>query len=274
MVGGKDLLSPKNGAALLLGLAVGIGLLMLRLQIQHPLAMAQPASYHDFADKRPVLGLPNFWNVASNLPFAVIALWGMVFLFPGTGERNHAFIDQGERWPYLVLFIGLFLTCFGSAWYHFAPSNATLVWDRLPMSIMFASFVAAVIAERIDVEFGVKLLPFLVLFSVGTVVQWYYSELHGHGDLRWYAAVQIYSVLVLLVAPILRARYTRNWDFLIVFSLYVLAKGFETFDRRIYSAGHIVSGHTLKHLAAAAAGYWILRMLQKREPLLSKFIAH
>jgi len=274
VIGRYDLLSPKNGAALLLVLAVGIGLLMLRLQIEHPLAMGQPASYHDFADKRPVLGLPNFWNVASNLPFAVIALWGMVFLFPGTGERNQAFINPRERWPYLVLFIGLFLTCFGSAWYHFAPSNATLVWDRLPMSIMFAGFVAAVITERIDVEFGIKLLPFLVLFSVGTVMQWYYSEVHGHGDLRWYAALQIYSVLVLLIAPTLRPRYTRNRDFLVVFALYALAKIFETLDRRIYSLGHIVSGHTLKHLAAAMAGYWILRMLQKRAPLPSEFISH
>lgn len=246
---------------------------MLRLQIQHPLALAQPTSYHNFADQRPVLGLPNFWNVASNLPFAVLGIWGMIFLFPGTGEPNRAFIDQRERWPYLALFAGLFLTAFGSAWYHFAPSNATLVWDRLPMSIMFGGFVAAVIAERINVEFGVKLLPFLVLFSIGTVVQWDYSEVHGHGDLGWYAAVQIYSVLVLLLAPFLRPRYTRNWDFLIVFALYALAKVFETLDRTIYSLGHVVSGHTLKHLAAAAAGYWILRMLQKREPLPQEFIA-
>lgn len=246
---------------------------MVRLQIQHPLAMAQPASYHDFADKRPVLGLPNFWNVASNLPFAVIGIWGMIFLFPGTGERHRSFVDQRERWPYLVLFIGLFLTAFGSAWYHLAPSNATLVWDRLPMAIMFAGFIAAVIAERVNVTSGVKLLPFVVLFSVGTVVQWYYSERHGHGDLAWYAALQIYSVLVLLIAPLIRARYTRNWDFLIVFALYAAAKILETLDRRIYSFGHVVSGHTLKHLAAAAAGYWILRMLQQRvrlEPELTR----
>ena len=247
---------------------------MLRLQIEHPLTMAQPASYHDFADQRPVLGLPNFWNVASNLLFALIGIWGMLFLFPGTGEAHRAFIDPRERWPYLVLFIGLFLTAFGSAWYHLSPSNATLVWDRLPMAVMFAGFIAAVIAEKIDATFGVKLLPFLVLLSVGTVIQWYSSEQHGHGDLRWYAALQIYCVLVLLIAPLLKARYTRNWDFLMVFALYALAKIFETLDRRIYSVGHVVSGHTLKHLAAATAGYWILRMLQRRVPLQSEFIAH
>ena len=274
VVGRFHLLSPKNGTALLLGLAVGIGLLMLRLEIEHPLALTQPATYHNFADQRSVLGLPNFWNVASNLPFAVIGIWGMVFLFPGTGERHQAFIDPRERWPYLVLFLGLFLTAFGSAWYHLAPSNATLVWDRLPMAITFAAFIAAVIAERISVSAGVKLVPFLVLFSLGTVVQWYYSELQRRGDLGWYAALQIYAVLVLLIAPLLKPRYSWNSDFLMVFALYALAKICETFDQRIYWLGHVISGHSLKHLAAAAAGYRILRMLQQRVPLNLELTGH
>jgi Ceramidase len=264
--GGSNLLSSKNGAALLLGLAAGIVLLMLRLQIQGSLALSQPVSYHNFADQRAMLAIPNFFNITSNLPFAVIGIWGMVFLF---SEHDRAFLDPRERRPYLVLFTGLFLIAFGSAYYHLAPSNATLVWDRLPMSIMFAGFMAAVIAERIDVEFGIRVLPFLLLLTIASVLQWYYSERRGHGDLRWYAAVQIYSVLLLLIAPILRSKYTRNWDFMIVFALYALAKIFETFDRRLYSLGQVLSGHTLKHLAAAAAGYWILRMLQNREPLYS-----
>ena len=269
--GGSNLFSPKNGAALLLGLAAGILLLMLRLQTQGSIALSQPVSYHNFADQRAMLGIPNFLNVTSNLPFAVIGIWGMIFLF---SARDRAFLDPRERRPYLVLFTGLFLTTLGSAYYHLAPSNSTLVWDRLPMSIMFAGFIAAVIAERIDVEFGIRLLPFLVLLTFASVLQWCDSERRGHGDLRWYAAVQIYSVLLLLIAPILRSRYTRNWDFLVVFALYSLAKVFETFDRRIYALGQTVSGHALKHLAAAAAGYWILRMLQNREPLYSEFIAH
>ena len=272
--GGSKLLSPKNSAALLLGLAVGIALLMLRLQLQQSVPLSQPASYHNFADQRTMSAIPNFLNVASNVPFAVIGIWGMVFLFPRPGERRRTFLDPRERWPYLLLFVGLFLTAFGSAYYHLAPSNTTLVWDRLPMSIMFAGFIGAVIAERINVEFGIKLLPLLVLLTTTSVLQWYEGERRGHGDLGWYAAVQIFSVLVLLLAPLLRPRYTRNWDLLVVFALYVVAKIFETFDRKIYLLGHVVSGHTLKHLAAAAAGYWILRMLQNREPLYSEFIAH
>jgi hypothetical protein len=246
---------------------------MLRLQVHHPLSISQPDSYHHFVDQRGYLGIPNFLNVVSNLPFAIIGIWGMFVIFPAGDERRRRFTDPRERWPYLALFIGLCLTCFGSAYYHLAPGNATLVWDRLPMSIMFGGLVAAVVSEKIDVTTGVRLLPIFLLFSVGCVLQWYYSELHGQGDLRWYAAVQIYSVLVLLSAPFIHARYSRDWDFMIAFAFYGLAKIFESLDRTIYSLGHIVSGHTLKHFAAAAAGYWIMRMLQQRVPCPAEFIA-
>ena len=40
----------------------------------------QPQSYHVFADQRSFLGIPNFANVVSNIPFAVVGLWGLVFL--------------------------------------------------------------------------------------------------------------------------------------------------------------------------------------------------
>jgi hypothetical protein len=250
----------------MLGVALGIGVLMVR---QPP--VSQPASYHQFADQRPWLGIPNFGNVVSNLAFAIVGLWGLCFLLKSKAAKlANAFIDPRERRPYIAAFFGLLLTAFGSAYYHLAPSNARLVWDRLPMAIVFGSLVAVVITERISVEAGLKLLPFLVAIAAGSVLQWYRDELHGHGDLRFYAAVQLYSALVLLIALVLKPRYSRSFDFAIVFGLYVLAKVFETADRLIYSRGHIISGHTLKHLAAATAGFWILRMLESRKPLLNE----
>jgi hypothetical protein len=242
---------------------LGIGILMVRLP-----PMPQPASYHQFADQRGWLGIPNFGNVASNLVFAVVGVWGLWFLLRSNPEKlKQAFIDPRERWPYIVAFFGLLLTAFGSAYYHLAPSNARLVWDRLPMAIVFASLIAVVIAERISVEAGTKLLPFLVAIAGGSVLEWFRDELHGHGDLRAYAAVQLYATLVLLLALLLKPRYSRTADFAIVFGFYLLAKSFETADRYIFAHGHFVSGHTLKHVAAAAAGYWILRMLRRRQPL-------
>ena len=137
------------------------------------------------------------------------------------------------------------------------------------MTIVFASLVAAVIAERISVHAGLRLLPFLIAIGAGSVLQWYVDELHGHGDLRFYLAVQAYSTIVLLLALMLPPRYPRGSDFAVVVGFCILAKILELADQRIFAIGHIVSGHTLKHLAAAAAGYWILRMLQKRKPFRS-----
>src|SRR5207248_1045295 len=140
--------------------------------------------------------IPNFGDVVSNLPFAVVGIWGLWFvLAPGNRAR---FIDLRERWPYAVGFFGLFLTAFGSSYYHWAPDNARLVWDRLPMTLVFMPLVAAMIAERISVRAGLWLLPVLTAIGAGSVWQWYSSELRGEGDLRMYAAVQVYALAILL----------------------------------------------------------------------------
>jgi hypothetical protein len=227
----------------------------------------QPQSYHSFADQRGLLGIPNFGDVVSNLPFAVIGVLGIAFLLrSGSDPASGYFLDSRERWPYLVAFVGLLLTAFGSSCYHLDPNNARLVWDRLPMTVVFMSIVAAVIAERVQLRAGLLLLPLFLIAGMASVLQWYASELHGVGDLRFYAAVQAYSALVLLIVLLFPARYTRGSDLAIIVGFYVLAKVLELLDKPIFShTGHLVSGHTLKHLAAAAAGYWLLRTLQKRQ---------
>jgi hypothetical protein len=212
-----------------------------------------------------LLSIPNFGNVVSNLPFAVIGLLGIAFLLhAASGPSCGHLLDSRERWPYLIAFVGMLLTAFGSSYYHLAPNNARLVWDRLPMTLVFMSMVAAMIAERVQLRLGLILLPPLLIIGIASVLQWYESEIHGAGDLRFYAAVQGYSALVLLIVLLFPPRYTRGYDLAIIVGFYALAKALETLDKPIFSIGHLVSGHTLKHLAAAAAGYWLLRMLQLR----------
>jgi hypothetical protein len=229
----------------------------------------QPLSYHQFADRRSFIGIANFGDVASNLPFALVGIWGLIFLFRKSSARSSEhFIDRRERWPYLFVFAGLLLTAFGSSYYHLSPNNSRLVWDRLPMTITFMGLVAAIITERISVRLGLYLLPLLLIIGMGSVLQWHWSEVHGVGDLRFYASVQAYSTLVVLLSFLFPRRYTRTSDFWLVIGFYVLAKLLETFDRPIFAVLHVVSGHSLKHLAAATAGFCILRMLKERNPIL------
>ena len=226
----------------------------------------QPADYHNFADHRGWLGVPNFGDVVSNLGFAIVGVFGLHALLRKRGRIR--FLDPNEKWPYLIMFLGLILTAAGSSYYHLAPDNARLVWDRLPMTIVFMSLVAALIAERVSVSAGIALLPVLLAIGAGSVLQWRWSELRGRGDLRFYAAVQLYAMLAVLLALFLKPRYTRGSDLAVLAVFYLLAKVTETFDARIFSFGNMVSGHTIKHCAAAVGSYWILRMLQRRKPIV------
>jgi hypothetical protein len=255
----RPLLPRQAGVWVFLLLAIGVGAAFLAPRAD------LPPSYHHFADQRGFLGIPNFGDVASNAAFLVAGLWGLVFL---VGESsNEKFVHASERWPYFLVFLGLVLTAFGSAYYHLAPDNTRLVWDRLPMTIVFMPLVAATIAERTNFKLGFWLLPVLTATGMGSVIQWHLTVQHGAGDLRFYAAVQVYVMLALVAALLLPSRYTRNADLVWVIVFYAIAKVAETADRQIFSLGHIVSGHTIKHLSAATAGYWILRMLQKRNPI-------
>jgi hypothetical protein len=248
---------PRSKAPLLL-LAVAVLITIIAVLIP---PIPQPLAYHNFADHRSWLGIPNFGDVVSNVPFAVVGICGVLFLFP---PHAGSFSDRRERWLYLVMFAGLILTAFGSAYYHLAPGNARLVWDRIPIMIVFMALLAAVIAERVSIVAGLWLFPPLEAAGIGSVLVWRAGELQGHGDLRFYAAVQVYAILILLLLLLVPAKYTRGSDLAIVVAFYVLAKILEESDRQVFALGHLVSGHTLKHLAAAGAGYWILRMLQKR----------
>jgi hypothetical protein len=250
-------ISRSQAPLLLSALAVVIAIVAFLL---HPIP--QPLAYHDFADHRPWLGIPNFGDVISNVPFALVGIAGLIFLL-GPGGRK--FSDPRQRWLYFFMFASLILTAFGSAYYHLAPGNTRLVWDRIPIMMVFMALLAAVIAERVSVPAGLALFPVFEIVGIASVLTWRAGELAGHGDLRFYAAVQVYAILVLLLALLFPPKYTRGADFAVVVGFYVLAKILEESDRQVFSVGQIVSGHTLKHLAAAAAGYWILRMLKKRD---------
>ena len=226
--------------------------------------LAQPQHYHHYADERTLLGIPFFWNVASNVPFAVIGLFGLWWLTRPGAEGK--FIDDRERRAYLLFFAAEFLTCFGSAYYHAAPSNSTLVWDRVVFVVMLTSFFTIVVTEFVSPRFGNgMLLPFTAL-GIGSVLYWAWTESHGGGDLRPYAAVQFYPmILIPLIMLLFRGRYGSGRLFFVAWALYGVAKVFELQDAEVYRAIGFWSGHTLKHLVAAAASYLPLHRLMLRQ---------
>jgi hypothetical protein len=230
----------------------------------------QIQSYNDFIDQRAMLGVPNLLNTLSNVPFLLVGVLGLFFVWRNqASDGGGAFVERSEKWPYVLFFLGTALTCFGSAYYHLAPSDDRLVWDRLPMTLVFMSFFAATIAERINVRAGVWLLLPLVVVGIGSVVYWHLSELRvTGGDLRWYVEVQYYPMLAIpIIAFLFPSRYTRGTYVFGVLVLYAVAKAFELLDARAFTLGQVVSGHTLKHLTAALALYYVLWTLQRRHPL-------
>ena len=227
----------------------------------------QDPAYHRFSDTRPVGWMPNGWPVLSNLPFVLVGLWGLRQVLTSKVGATAPFIEPRERWAYALFFAGVTLTGVGSAYYHWAPDNARLVWDRLPMTIGFMALLAAIVTERVSVTAGIVLLPPLLLAGAGTVAYWYAGERAGAGDLRPYALVQFAPpVLMLMMLWLFPARYTHGGYLVAVMVIYGAAKVFEALDGPIFSMGHVVSGHTLKHLTAALATWWLLRGLDTRRP--------
>jgi hypothetical protein len=216
----------------------------------------QDPAYHRFADQREMFGLPNFWNVASNLPFLVIGALG---LFLG---RRLASVQLAAH--YRVYCAGVALVAFGSGWYHLAPSNAALVWDRLPMTIAFMALFAAILADRISWLLGRALLWPLVTAGIASIAWWARTEAAGQGDLRAYALVQFLPMLLVPLILLLwrEGSLSAKWLWL-GFGAYALAKLAEHFDGAILDATGFVGGHCLKHLLAALAAWWIVRAFHR-----------
>jgi hypothetical protein len=235
----------------------------------------QPSSYHAFADTRTMFGIPNALDVLSNVAFALVGLMGFRFLARGPTMDPEASFRPGahtaldsyrERPAYAMFFAGVFLTAFGSAFYHLAPSTPRLFWDRLPMAIAFMALFATVIAERISIYWSRNLLLPLVFLGVASVVLWRISEQRGAGDLRAYVLVQGLPMVALpLMMLLFRSRYTHGWMLLVVVVLYAGAKALEHFDAQVFAATEQrVGGHSLKHVVAALAAYVVVMMLKRR----------
>jgi hypothetical protein len=208
--------------------------------------IAQLSNYHHFADQRMLLGIANGGDVLSNLGFLVVAALGLFALLRS---------KQGDptRVHYLVFLLAIAATSVGSTWYHLAPDDARLVWDRMPIAVACAALLAAAAREAYPALRGA--LPLLVGGGVLSVLWWSWT-----GDLRFYLLIQA-APLVLI--PILQwqsdAPLRQRTMFFVAIGLYVLAKMFELADHAVLGGLGVVSGHTIKHLLAVAAAGVLIR---------------
>jgi len=229
---------------------------LLYLLFVHGAPIPQDQSYHDLADVRTWLGIRNFGNVASNVLFLVVGVAGLLWC------QRHAGIGARNSW--IVFFLGVALVFFGSAYYHLAPGDDTLVWDRLPMTMAFMGLCAALVAEHLSGKFERPLLIAAVAIGIASVLWWKHS-----GDLRVYIWVQAAPLLTIpLVIALFPGRYSHRHYLFYCFVIYALAKLAEHNDREIFElTSNAMSGHSLKHLLAAIGVYCVYLMLRRRQSL-------
>lgn len=220
----------------------------------------QDPRFHNFADQRTIMGIPNFWNVMSNIPFVIVGVAGIWWM--ACRGRYSGFLTPNC----LLFFAGILLTGTGSSYYHHAPDNHTLVWDRLPMTVSFMAFFTIVIGIYLGRRAAAVLLWPLVITGLLSVVYWCFTENEGHGDLRLYFLVQF---LPMILIPLILLLYRRKGEpalylWLVVLA-YAIAKVLEASDDMIFVMGQVISGHTLKHLFSALAPALFLWALMKRK---------
>lgn len=221
----------------------------------------QPSGYHAFADGRSLFGIPHFADTLSNLPFLLVGIAGLLLF----GRRSPQGALPLLRPAYLTLFTATALLFPGSAYYHLVPSDATLAWDRLPMTIAFMAVFAIIIGEHISPRLGRRLLLPLLLFGALSVLYWRATDSGNGGDLRLYVVVQ-YLPMLLIPAIVLMYRSALEptsylWALL---GSYGLAKALEFLDAPVLRITGFVSGHTLKHLAAALGVAFLLLGFMRR----------
>ena len=237
---------------------IKIGVILLTLLISFLYfftgpVIEQPQDYHQFADQRLLWGVANAFDVLSNLAFLVAGYLGLREIL-----KNQKNLISYASWKWF--FIAIILIAPGSAYYHLAPNDGTLIWDRLPMSLGFMALYVALFTEHISLK-SERFLPLALLLGLVSVLTWVVTS-----DLRFYFWVQFSSFLTIPVILIFfRSYFTQKYWYGVTLVCYLLAKITEVKDHEIFAwTGENISGHTLKHLLAALGLAFLWWMLKKR----------
>ncbi len=257
MSGVNDALRVRRQVWLMIGTVAALyGLLRLAIG-----PLPQDPAYHMFADTRTALGgVPHAWDVLSNLSILAAGLLGLAL-------RPRMTIALEEHAAVNVLIAASILTGFGSAYYHWAPSNAPLVWDRLPIAVVLMSLLALVMADRVHPLFArIALWPFIAL-GVASVFVWGVSEAMGQGDLLLYLIVRLGTGAAIALLVILRQPRHTGTSWLVAALAIEIAMGvLERFDHEVFRlTGGLISGHSLKHVLAGVGLAFLFGWLRLRK---------
>ncbi|UXI04390.1 ceramidase domain-containing protein [Photobacterium sp. TY1-4] len=237
--------------------------------------ITQSRYFYQYADQRPWLGIANFANVVTNLPFLWVGILGLAQLRQSPSRFSATALTPDSRTLSIAFYLGLITAFFASAFYHLAPDPWRLALDRLGICIAFIAFYCMVLARYVSPALARLFLP-LVLYSVAAVGYWYLSELEtGRGDLSAYILVQLVPIIHLpLILWLFRTPPTHNAAsgpnrnppsssslyYLSALLAYLLAKWAESNDAELFHrTGEFISGHSIKHLLAGLGGYLIYR---------------
>lgn len=225
---------------------IAIGILPIVLLYIFFDPIAQDQAYHQFADQRYMLGIPNFHNVMSNIPFLIVAFLGL---------KN----SQQYSLSWVVFLVGVALVGPGSAYYHWNPTDATLVWDRLPMTIGFMGLTSFILKEVFQLKWEKQLLTLLLFIGAYSIGHWVYFS-----DLRIYAWVQLTPILMIIYCAIFyRTKMLKPGLLAGAVVFYGLAKVVEHTDKGFFESVGFYSGHSLKHILAAVAVLFLLQLNKK-----------
>jgi hypothetical protein len=237
---------------------------------------AQSPAFHQFADTRAWLGVPNFLDVITNAPFALAAAIGLANLHRRVRSDRTSVVGATtplmpiDRVCLTAVFVGLGLTSLGSAYYHLAPGNERLFWDRLPMLLTFVSLLATLVAERVSPKTAAWILPPLLFSGAASLIYWQQTERLGRGDLRPYFLIEVATLVsVLLIVLLYPSRYLPTRWLVLGLACYAGAIVFEQLDRTVWFMWNtigidLVSGHTIKHLCAGAGALVLARSIALR----------
>jgi hypothetical protein len=211
-----------------------------------------------FADNRTLCGVSHGLDVWSNLAFILAGFYGF-FIWK---KHSTKVSDNSNQ---IIVIAGALLVGLGSSFYHLHPDNAHLLWDRLPMAIVFSGlFCFATIRLNL---YPLKKEYFSIVylaFSVMTVFLWFWGTLIHANLIAPYVFLQFGGMILFIIMAFMAYKQGDNHLFEALFGiilLYAIAKVFEHYDFEVFSLTNgSISGHSIKHLLSALAlFYWFFK---------------